>query len=204
MPTGTWTKIVIGLAAAVSAGIVWVTGGEVDSSFLKPVVTASSVVILLLLAFDLWIWRWPWVAALHRRSVLHGTWKTELYTSYPARSGPPIECYMVVNQTYSRICVRMLFDRSKSKSMSGDLVREDGGCSLYYVFRSDKFGTEPDTNPHSRGAAVVTVGRKPTLHMEGDYWMDVATKGRLETAGHSKVLYETFKGAQSGAYTCRR
>ncbi len=68
--------------------------------------------------------------------MLHGTWKTELRTTYKPRADEVIEAYLVIRQTYSRICVDMLFDRSSSRSMSGDLVTEGGRCTLYYVFHS--------------------------------------------------------------------
>lgn len=200
MPTSTWTRIVIALAAGVSAAIVWLNGGEVDSDLAKAVVTASSVVILLLLAWDRWLWRWPGIRSLHARPVLHGTWMTELRTTYAARAGSPIECFLVIEQTYSRICVRMLFDRSSSQSMSGNLVLEAGACRLYYVFRSDKHATQPAGNPPSRGAALLTIGRKPHLHLEGDYWMDVGTKGRVETTGCAREIFDTFSGAKSADY----
>ena len=111
-----------------------------------------------------------------------------------------IECYLVIDQTYSRICARMLFDRSRSRSMSGDLVRENGRCVLYYVFRSDKHALEPATNPPNRGAADLTVAMKPSPHLEGDYWMEVGTKGRVRTTGYTRTIYDTFDGAQEGDY----
>jgi len=203
VPSPNWTRIIIGLAALVSAAIVLATGGTVDINLTKAVATASTVVILVLLAFDKWLWRWRGIRRLHGRPVLHGTWRAELRTSYPDRQDETIECYLVIDQTYSRICARMLFDRSRSSSMSGDLVRENGRCVLYYVFRSEKHALEPDTNPPARGAADLTVAREPSLHLEGDYWMERGTKGRLRTTGYRKTIYDTFVGAQQGEYEGR-
>lgn len=200
MPTRNWTQIVIALAALASGVIVLAVGGTIDINVAKAVAPASTVVILLLLAFDKWLWRWPGIRRLHGRPIIHGTWKTELRTSYEGRKDEVIECYLVIDQTYSRICARMLFDRSRSSSMSGDLVREDGRCVLYYVFRSDKNALEPDTNPPSRGAADLTVAMRPSPHLEGDYWMMVGTKGRLRTVGHTSTIFDTYDGAQRGAY----
>jgi SMODS-associating 2TM, beta-strand rich effector domain len=132
--------------------------------------------------------------------VIHGTWKTELTTSYEDRKDEVIECYLVIDQTYSRICARMVFDRSRSSSMSGDLVRENGRCVLYYVFHSEKHALEPATNPPNRGAADLTVAARPHLHLEGDYWMMVGTKGRLRTVGHSSTTHDTFDGAKQAEY----
>jgi hypothetical protein len=200
VPSPNWTRIVIGLAALVSAIVVLATGGTVDINLAKAVATASTVVILLLLAFDKWLWRWPGIRRLHGRPVVHGTWKTELKTSYEDRKDEVIACYLVIDQTYSRIWARMLFDRSRSSSMSGDLVRESGRCVLYYVFRSDKQALEPATNPPSRGAADLTVAIEPSPHLEGDYWMEVGTKGRVRTTGYTRTIYETFAGARQGEY----
>lgn len=103
-----------------------------------------------------------------------------------------IESYLVIDQTYTRICVRMLFDRSQSISMSGDLVEEGGRCVLYYVFRSEKSALELDSNPPARGAADLKVSRKPILALEGDYWMERGTKGTLLTVGRSEALYDSL------------
>jgi hypothetical protein len=94
----------------------------------------------------------------------------------------------------------MLLDRSRSSSMSGDLVRENGRCVLYCVFRSDKHALEPETNPPARGTADLTVANKPSLHLEGDYWMERGTKGRVRTTGYSGTTYDTYAGAQQGEY----
>jgi len=200
VPSPNWTRIIIALAALVSGAIVLATGGTIDINLAKAVATASTVVILSLLAFDKWLWRWPGIRWLHGRPIIHGTWKTELRTSYPDRQDELIECYLVIDQTYSRICARMLFDRSRSTSMSGDLIRENGRCVLYYVFRSDKHALEPDTNPPSRGAADLTVGTNPSPHLEGDYWMERGTKGRVRTTGYTRMIYDTFSGAHQGEY----
>jgi hypothetical protein len=200
MPTSNWVRAIILLATAIATAIVWGTGHNVDIPYIKAFVTASTVVVFLLLVYDSWTWRWPGVRRLTRRPVLHGTWKCELLTSYPERANETIESYLVIQQTYSRICARMLFDRSRSASMSGELVRENGRCVLYYLFKSEKGALEPSTNPPSRGAADLTVAMHPSIHLEGDYWMEVGTKGQLRTVGHSKKIYDTFSGARQARY----
>lgn len=201
MPSTSWARIVIALAAAITAGVMILMGDKVNSDFVKSVSVASSAVILFLLAFERWLWRLPGVNHLAQRPVLNGTWRTELRTTYKDRGDETIEAYLVVDQTYSRICVRMLFDRSQSVSMSANLLRESGRCLLYYVFRSDKHATEPATNPHSRGAADLVVETEPRIHLEGDYWMEVGTKGRILTTGHSAKRYATFSAAKAGTYS---
>lgn len=200
VPTSTWTRAVILLAAAISGALALLQGAKIDSALLRTVIPASSAVILLLFIFDRWAWRWPLTAELIKRPDLHGTWKCELQSNYDERAGEVIESYLVIDQTYTRICIRMLFDRSQSISMSGDLVEEGGRCVLYYVFRSEKSALEPDSNPPARGAADLKVSRKPTPVLAGDYWMERGTKGTLVTVGHSRTLYDSFGAAKTGCF----
>lgn len=183
--------------------IILASGGSVSLNLAKAVASASSVVILALLAFDRILWRLPGFRRLHNRPVLHGTWKTELRTNYEARKEETITCYLVVDQTFSQLCARMLFDRSRSSSMSGDIVRENGRCVLYYVFRSDKNALEPASNPPSRGAADLTIASKPSLHLEGDYWMEVGTRGTMRSLGYTKTRYDTYSAASLAQYTTK-
>jgi len=200
MPTSSWTRIVIGLAALIALGIVWATSGKLDFAYAKWFVSASSVVILFLLVFDNWLWRYRPFRWFISRPVLHGTWKTELGTTFEGRADEIIEAYLVVRQTYSRICVDMLFDRSGSRSMSGDLVNESGRCTLYYIFHSHAHTRHRDGNPPSRGGAALVVAREPQTHIEGDYWMERGTRGDLRTVGHSPKTFDTFTAAQAATY----
>jgi hypothetical protein len=200
MPTSSWTRVVIGLAALIALGIVWATSGQLDFAYAKWLVSATSVVTLLLLAFDRRLWRYAPFRLLVNRPVLHGTWKTELTTTFEARAEEVIEAYLVIRQTYSRISVDMFFDRSSSRSMSGDLVNESGRCTLYYLFRSQAHTRYRDGNPPSRGGAALVVAREPKLHIAGDYWMERGTRGDLRTVGYSPKTYDTYASAQAAEF----
>jgi hypothetical protein len=188
---------VIAAAALVAFVFVWATTGETDVGFAKAVVTTSTVVILGLLAFDRWLWRYAPFRWIVNRPVLHGTWKILLRTSHEPRQDEEIEAYLVIRQTYSTIRVDGLFDRSNSECLSADLAVQSGACTLNYLFRSEAHTLERDGNPPSRGAASLRVGRQPEVHLEGDYWMERATKGRIRSDGHTAKIYETFAAAQA-------
>jgi SMODS-associating 2TM, beta-strand rich effector domain len=200
VPTANWTRIVIGLAAVVAISIVWATRGTIDVTYAKALVTASGVVVLFLLAYDRWAWRWPPFRWFTRRPILHGTWKAELRTSYPARAHETIECYLAIAQTYSQICVDVLFDRSSSRSMSGDLVLEGGRWVLYYVFHTQADALHREGNPPGRGGAALVVAREPQVQLAGDYWTERDTRGTVRTLGHTAKVYTTFEAARAAAY----
>src|SRR5207248_7782274 len=107
------------------------------------------------LLYDQWIWRWPLIRKLTRRPVIHGTWKTALHSNHASVRGAPIECYLVIRQTYSRVSVRLLVERSASRSMSGDIVFEEGVCVLYYLFAKQTRALDLGGNPSSRGGAAL-------------------------------------------------
>jgi hypothetical protein len=201
MPTARWTRIVIGLAGVTWAAILFASGSSLRASWAEPLGYAATIVVLLLLVYDRWVWCWPVVRRFTGRPVLQGTWKTELLTSYEARKGEVIEAYLVIRQTYSKISVAMLFDRSTSQSRSADLIAEDGRWVLHYVYRSEKSTLERDGNPPARGAAELTVARRPSTSLEGDYWTEQGTRGQLRTVGHNKVLFDAYRDAQSGTFS---
>lgn len=200
MPSAKWARAIIFAAAGVWVLIAFASGETLKWSWARWLGLAATVIVLGLLLFDQRAWRWPAIRRLSARPVLHGTWRTELRTSYDKRADERIEAFMVVRQTYSRVCIDMLFDRSQSTSMSGDLVTENGRCVLYYVFRSNKQTLERDENPPARGAAQLTVSRRPSVSLEGDYWMEHGTRGHVRTTGHSSVLYDSYGAAKSGTY----
>ena len=68
-----------------------------------------------------------------------------------------MESYIVIRQTYSRICFDMLFDRSRS--LSGDLVQEDGAVAFTTSSASEAGALHRDGNAPRRGDAAVTVAR---------------------------------------------
>lgn len=200
MPSSNWAKIVIAAAAGVALLIVWVTTKKLDFLFAKAVVSASSIVILGLLAFDKWLWRKRPLRWMHTRPVLHGTWKIELRTTHESRAEEVIGGYLVIRQTYSNISVDGIFDRSHSHCLSANLATVDGRCTLNYLYRSEAQTRHRDGNPPARGAASLRVARQPRLHLEGDYWMERETRGELRSVGWSPKLYDTFTGAGGGEY----
>lgn len=204
MPTSNWTRLIIGLAAAIALSVVWAISGKLDTAYAKATVTATSVVTLLLLAFDRWLWRYPPFRWAVRRPVLHGTWKMAQRTTYEPRAHETMESYLVIHQTYSTIRVNGLYAISDSESLSADLAIEKSRCVLSYIFRTDAHTMHRTGNPPSRGAATLKVGRQPQLHLEGDYWMERGTRGSVKSVAHTSKTYDTFEAARQAPYKPHR
>jgi hypothetical protein len=203
MPTAQWTRVVIWLSAATWAVILVLNGESLKSNWAQPLGWAATVVVLLLLAFDRWIWCWPFVRSAVRHVDIRGTWKATLHTNYEARRGEEIETYVAIRQTYSTVSVTMLTDRATSASRSANLGCHNGTWLLSYLYTGEKHADAPDrgTNPHARGAAELVVATSPKVHLEGDYWTEVSTTGRISTIGHSLKVFDTFDAARSATYS---
>lgn len=197
MPNSSWIRVAVAVAALVSLAAVWFRTGEWQWDSARFTISGSSVAILVLLAYDRSLWRWPLVRRLTARPVLHGTWKAELCTSYSERANEVIECYMTIRQTYSSIQIDMLFEHSRSRHLSGGLTQEGGRTQLQYLFWSESDALHRDGNPPARGAAVLTVARHPRLHLGGDYWMERGTTGTLRTTDQSPEIIESFQAARA-------
>jgi hypothetical protein len=201
MSSSTATRIAMFLSAAIALVAVWVTTRKFDLTYTKAIVSASSVVIMGLLGFDSWAWRfWPF-RLIVRKPILHGTWKMEQRTSYEPRADETMEAYLVIDQAFSGIRqIRGLYEISRSHSLTADLAMDRSHCRVSFIFRSEAGTMHRDGNPPSRGASVLQIGRLPSLHLEGDYWMERGTKGSVKSVGYSRKLYGTFESARAAKY----
>src|SRR3954454_21914926 len=117
MSSERYIKAIIYVAALAWAAILWFSDAKIESAWLKPLSTVTSIVLVVALLFDLWLWKLPF---LHRwfvkRPVIDGTWKVELRSNWTnpqtGRGVPPVEGYMVVRQTFSTLSMRLMTEES--------------------------------------------------------------------------------------------
>lgn len=107
-------------------------------------------------------------------------------TTFEPRADETMESYLVIHQTYSSIRVNGLYAISDSQSLSADFAIGKSRCMLSYIFRTDAHTMYRTGNPPSRGAAVLKVGRKPQLHLEGRL-LDGARNTREREVGGAHI-----------------
>jgi hypothetical protein len=200
MPTPFWTRLVIGLAAALWLGVALALKAPVDASWLKPAGVVMSAVVLLLLGFDRWAWRWLPTSVM-KRPKLHGTWKATL--EWKADDGDGIEskpCFLVVRQTFSTVTVDLLTEVASSQSRSAAIREDNGRCSLWFSYWAAAGALHRDGNAPHRGAAQLVIATKPRTRLEGDYWTERQTRGRIVADAHTAHVYEDYVGAVQGEY----
>ncbi len=201
MPTGAWVRGIVFFAAALWIVLAFFLGVPVDKTWLKYLGIIASVVVMSLLAFDLFAWRWlpTWFV---KRPNIRGTWRAELRSNWLKEDGFPLvsECFIVVHQTYTTTCVEVLFPGSDSISTSADIVRGSGRPSLWYTYRSEAHAHHRTGNAPHRGAVSLYIEISPRRSLAGDYWTERGTTGRIESSGHSNKIAGSFATAQGLDY----
>lgn len=201
MPTPLATRIVIGLSAGLWLVLAFVLHAPVDRTWLKYLGGIASIVVVVLLIFDRWGWRWL-PAAVTKRPSLQGTWRALLQYQWP--EGTPIQtkdCFIVIRQTYSTVTVDMHFDISDSHSRSAAIVETNARRSLWWSYLSVAHSLEQEGNPPHRGGAELVISSKPRHSLAGDYWTERKTRGRVTTTGHAKHCYDDYQSALGATYT---
>ena len=61
MSSQRYTKAIICLAALAWAAILWFGGAKIESAWLKPLSTVTSIVLVTVLLFDFWLWKLPFL-----------------------------------------------------------------------------------------------------------------------------------------------
>ncbi|WP_354697581.1 hypothetical protein DSM112329_03216 [Paraconexibacter sp. AEG42_29] len=198
MPTSTWTRAVLVLGALLWFGALWVLGETFNATWLKPAGGVLAAVVGLLWLFDRFVWRRV-PAKVRQRPDVRGTWATDLHYTDRDSQAKVKRCYLVVRQTFAKVSVRMYFDISSSDSERAAILSEDDTYRLAWDYRSA--ATEYDhENPSHRGKAEMKIATVPALELDGTYWTERKTTGRLVTVGWSKELFDSFSAADAAEY----
>src|SRR6266851_2100908 len=158
----TYVKAIIYTAVAVWAIVLLVSGQKLSSNLLRPVSMVTSIVVLLSIAFELWLWKLPFLHGwLVKRPVIQGTWRAELRSNYKDASGapiPPIQGYMVIRQTFLKLSLRLHTQESSSQLIGTEIVCSvDGIYCVSGVYRNEPRYQDRSHSPIHYGAVWLQV-----------------------------------------------
>jgi hypothetical protein len=194
----------------VYAVVLYASGFRLDQGIKAALAYLPTVLILIVLAFDLWIWRWPGVIRLSGRPRIDGTWhatlQPHLESHIPAGGNRgPISAAVIIEQTYWTVAVRLMTDESASVSTSASL-RQDGDSReqriLTFTYHNlPKHQNRPRSQPHVGAANLVATGFNPRA-LRGAYWTDRFTVGDMDlTLATRKTDYGAMSDVPSPAAT---
>lgn len=195
-----WT--IVGLASlgwlALSA-VGFVSGGPAN------VLVISDIVPLLLIgasAFERRGWRW---GRLHPHvvgtPVIRGTWKGTLTSMWidPATGGSPApkSVYLAVEQTLTTVGVWLFTDESTSRSIAGTITNvPTRGWVVSYTYLNTPGIERRSTSPVHYGGTLLNVIESGDASLDGEYWTDRASKGRLVFRSHRTEIARSFEQAE--------
>lgn len=185
-PARTVRVAVLGTSAAYAAAL-YASGVQLDGVTKQILAYLPALAALLVLAFDLWIWKWPLVHRAVNRPRIDGTWLTTLKPSADSHIPPggnrsPITTAVMIDQTFWSVSTTLLSAESRSYSTSA-AIRPNGGSRTQAVFaytyqNEPAQEHRPRSQPHSGATEFHISGRHPD-EMTGTYWTARLTTGDM-------------------------
>lgn len=168
--------------------------------------TLQGLLIIGFFLFERYLWRAPLARRLVRRRIIRGTWKGSLASSWrdPETDGgvPPIEVFLVADQSYSSVSVSLLTSESSSRSIVATFSDPSRGqCALSALYMNTPRLLLQDRSRIHRGALMLEVSGTPPARLAGFYFTDRDTKGELVFTERSRKLHEDFGSAAADSYS---
>lgn len=197
-----YIKAIIYSAAIVFTAILWLNHEDIRSQWLQYLSTAISIVLIAVVAFDLWLWKLPFLHGWFiKRPVIDGTWKVEIRSNYIDPSAkvaiPPLLGFMVVRQTFSSLSLRLLTAESSSELLGTEMVcSADGLYCVSGVYRNEPHFEVRNRSPiHYGGLWLKIIDNEKPPKVIGHYWTDRNTAGALDLTELKKKKFQTFAAA---------
>jgi hypothetical protein len=177
-----WTAIGV---SAVWAAVLFFTGLDLHDNTRRGLSYLPSIAGLLVVAFDLWLWKAPGVSRVTGRPHLWGTWKVELQPSNRERipeggNRGPIPGVMVIEQTFWTTAVQFYTQESGSSSVSAEIINKSDSRqakSLLFTYtNSARQAHSHRSHQHSGTCRLDVTGTTPKS-LSGIYWTDRTTAG---------------------------
>lgn len=194
------TAVGVGLVYAV---VLYLVGIRLEQGVRQGLAYLPAFAAVLLIAWDLWIWRWPFIWRATSRPRVDGLWAVQLSPAEASHISPggnrgPIDAYVVVKQTYWTIAVRQFTAESASISRSyfWDAANGTGTDWLTFIYDNTPAQRYQRRSQRHLGACSLHPGNRRPTEMEGMYFTDRYTKGDLTM---SLISRDTDAGSFSEA-----
>lgn len=198
MANGATVRALVAIVATVFFVGSWIQTGSPATSLLSFFSTAVLAVTIILALWDRWLWKTR--LAQKVPSVprdISGTWESRLESFWvdpkTGKSPDPKTVYIVIRQTSSRVAVTLISDESKSRSSLARITKEDEVWTLHYIYTNESHLELRPDSPIHHGSGVFTATGDPVKRLNGSYWTDRDSKGRLTLNRRHKHLAGDFE-----------
>lgn len=146
----------------------------------------ATVVVLLAMCFDLWIWRIPWVGKKLHTPDLNGAWDGKGKSS---RNNDEYEFTLKISQTFLESRIHAYFAKSQSDSFGSVFIHNETLDRTYFVYsyqndpkieyrNKAERGEEGGLNIHY-GTTKLDIDYDDLKTLNGTYWNDRECVGSL-------------------------
>ena len=201
MPTRFPLSVIVFITSLIFAFFLVIDGVTVEISWLGFLPPAVTILMLLLSAFDLFLWKiFPeW---LIRRPKIYGTWRGTIQSNWhdPDRGErvPPIECYTAIRQTFSQLIYRQMTIESSSSVINGSIFsNSDNVYQIGGIYRNEPTLLLRERSPIHYGGQLLAIVGEPATSLKGEYWTDRNTAGQLELTERKKKIFHDFQTAKA-------
>ena len=196
----------LGLAVLVWWLVLLIRGTPVTWDHLAPFGSVVTVLSASVAVFERLLWRHPWLHGWFvKRPDLRGTWRVELVSDWVDQTNPGSEAvrigYMGVEQTLSTLRMHLMTRESESWLIA-ESIRPSPTGDGYQV--AGVYTNQPNIllrrtrSEMHRGAFVLTTYGPPNRPhaMEGEYWTDRKTVGRMVLTRRVQKVFARFEDAE--------
>lgn len=203
MKTERYIKAIIYIAVLAWTVVLYVNHQTIQSSWLKPLSTVTTVVLYAVMAFDLWLWKLPFLHGWFvKRPVIDGVWKVDIKSNWvnPASGAhiAPVEGYMIVRQTFSTLSMRLLTAESSSELVGTEIVcSSDGLYCVSGVYRNEPRFEVRDRSEIHYGAVWLKISDERQKSIAGHYWTDRESAGEIHLSEQRNKKFQAFQSAEA-------
>ncbi|MDP3651116.1 MAG: hypothetical protein Q8R67_05465 [Rhodoferax sp.] len=201
MPNRLQISIFLFVAAAIWASLLVIEGVAVQSTWARPFSTVVGVLVLLLLAFDLWLWKIPLLQGWFvYRPNIRGTWRIQLQSNWidpKTNQGiPSIAAFLVIRQTFSMLSMRLHTPESSSELLGAEITKaSDSTFRVLGIYRNEPRLSVRDRSSIHYGGLVLDITDGQALALSGHYWTDRNTCGEIRSIERKPQISGSYEDA---------
>lgn len=185
------------IAALVWGVLLYYEGVPVSGSWLRPIGAVTTALAAVLALFELFLWQIPWLYPWFvGRPRISGTWRVEIRSDWidpsTGTATAPIQGYMAIAQTFSRLSLRLMTRESQSEILGAEIVQSgDGSYRVVGVYRNEPRMSVRHRSEIHNGGLVLQAAGSPPVSLAGQYWTDRKTAGELALSDRrAKVMHD--------------
>jgi hypothetical protein len=192
----TGIQLAITIVSTVYGAALFMLGIRLTGNVGHLVAYAPTGLGLLAVAFDKWIWRWPFVLPFVTKPLVRGMWFVTISPTPNSRIPPggnrgPIEGAVLIEQNYFSIHVTQYTDESTSQSTVasiGSVGDSTNQSTLSFMYTNASSLKHRARSPVHDGACQLAIAGDAPTELRGGYWTSRLTAGDLHLTLVSRKL----------------